>query len=149
VTHGDGILSESINRNALPPQTLLLIHLLRIFILSLGIWCCCFVGYVFSFQKLNSEGLCCTGCCTNIMRPSPRSYILKRSFSPFMILSMSLFYFCFSCGCSHKSSHAAANFATITANSIVLLEMQKHSGFTFWVTDSRTSSPLSCFKKQS
>lgn len=124
MTHCDGVLSESINLDPLPPQTLLLIHLSQFFILSLGIWRCHFIGCVCSFQKLRSEGLYCARCCTNIMRPSPRSYILKRSFNPLMILRFSLFFFRFSCWCLHESISLAANlaFAAIAANWIVLLE---------------------------
>lgn len=88
----------------LPPQTLLLIHQSQIFILSLSIWCSHFVGYVCSFRKRNSEGLCCASCFTSITTLSLRSYISRRSFST---LSLSLFS-CFSHWCSHESSRLTA-----------------------------------------
>lgn len=150
MTHCNGILSES-NPDPLPPQTLLLIHLSQFFVLSLSICCCHFVGYVCSFQKPNSKGLCCARCCTNIMRPSPKSYILKRYFSPLMIPFLSLF--------SSVSLAGALMKAVAWLQTCLLLPSQQtglsywrrqnYSGFMLWVTDSRMSSPLSLFKKQS
>lgn len=148
MTHCDGVLSESINLSPLPPQTLLLRHLSQFFILSLGIWCCHFIGCVCSFQKLHSEGLYCARCCTTIMRPSPRSYILKRSFNPLMILRFSLFSSVSLAGACMKALAWLQTWLLLPSQQTGLSywSQQNYSGFILRVTNSRTSSPLSLIK---